>query len=128
MLSTSLVFPHIDSAAANQQNITASGYDLKEKTAVSERMQPWFSWDHPGPVSPVLFPGTAWGAGLAEQPLNDINPMIEELIKEKAMPGAVVFVAKQGQIVKHEAFGYAYKYKDDQFTEAKNPLKMKKEV
>ncbi len=87
-----------------------------------------FPWDHPGKSSPVLHPGSARGAGMVEGPLNEIDGIMEEMIDSRVMPGAVALVARRGHIVKHEAYGMAYQYKDDGLTEADQPISMAKDT
>ncbi|XKE79444.1 beta-lactamase family protein [Oceanobacillus kapialis] len=58
------------------------------------------------------------------QPLADLDGEVEAAIAENVMPGAVVFIAKQGEVVKHDAYGYAARYTDDQFTEMEDPVAM----
>ncbi|MBM7645631.1 CubicO group peptidase (beta-lactamase class C family) [Scopulibacillus daqui] len=82
------------------------------------------SWDNPGPSSPVLHPGTPNAAGMRQEPLKVMDDKIREAINEKVMPGAVVLIARRGTIVKEQAYGYAAKYQDDQFTPMKHPVKM----
>lgn len=93
-----------------------------------EKERAVFTWNHPKPSAPVLHPGSAKSAGMLKAPLEEIDPLMEKLIGEKVMPGAVALVARSGHIAKHEAYGYAYRYTDDQFTEAENPLKMKNDT
>ncbi|GAA0469677.1 serine hydrolase [Alkalibacillus silvisoli] len=81
-----------------------------------------FTWDEPGPTSPVLHPGSTIGAGMVEEPLNQIDDVIEGMVDEGVMPGAVTFVARKGHIVQHEAYGYSYQYEDDQLTETDQPI------
>ncbi len=81
-----------------------------------------FSWDAPGKSSAVLHKGTPASAGMAQDPLTDIDKAVNDAIAQKVMPGAVVLVARKGTIVKEQAYGYAYRYTDDQFTEASVPV------
>ncbi|SDZ93350.1 CubicO group peptidase, beta-lactamase class C family [Thalassobacillus cyri] len=89
---------------------------------------PVFSWNNPGPVSPVLHPGSVRGAGMVQAPLEAINSLMESKIEEGVMPGAVTFVARRGHIVQHEAYGHAALYEDDQGTVMDQPVAMKKDT
>ncbi|MBA4493386.1 serine hydrolase [Paenactinomyces guangxiensis] len=96
-----------------------SGHELKT---------PPSSWDRPLPSSPILHPGTPRSAGMDRGPLKAIDPFIEESIQNKMMPGAVVFIARRGAIVKHQAYGYSARYQDDEFTPMDKPVPMKKDT
>ncbi|CEG25474.1 serine hydrolase domain-containing protein [Bacillus sp. B-jedd] len=102
--------------------------EQREGKAGFQKAHPVFSWDNPGPLSPVLHKGSIRGAGMVEKPLNEIDSYMDQMISEGAMPGAVAFVARRGHIVKHDAYGYAYKYEDDQFTESENPIPMREDT
>ncbi|WP_059172350.1 serine hydrolase domain-containing protein [Bacillus sp. FJAT-27445] len=102
--------------------------EQREENSGSQRAHPIFSWDRPGPLSPVLHRGSIRGAGMIGEPLDQIDGLMNQFISEKAMPGAVAFVARSGHIVKHDAYGYAYRYEDDQFTESKNPILMREDT
>ncbi|SEH98055.1 CubicO group peptidase, beta-lactamase class C family [Halobacillus karajensis] len=91
-------------------------------------VHPVFSWDQPGPSSPVLHPGSIRGAGMRAEPLKKIDNLLQNAIEDKVMPGAVAYVARRGHIVKQQAYGYALKYKDDNFTESENPIPMKEDT
>ncbi|MDP4552553.1 serine hydrolase [Alkalihalobacillus macyae] len=114
--------------------LAAPGPTIEEKGKVnhhqnhnpSNKAHPNFSWDNPGPTSPVLHKGSFKGAGMRKQPLQQIDDMLQHAINEKVMPGAVAFVARRGHIVKEEAYGYSARYTDDEFTEMKNPIPMSK--
>ncbi|HET7657040.1 MAG TPA: serine hydrolase domain-containing protein, partial [Bacillales bacterium] len=86
------------------------------------------SWDQPGPSSPVLHQGSAKAAGLVQLPLNEMDGAIKDAIANRVMPGAVVLVARRGTIAKWQAYGYAARYTDADFTEMKNPVKMQKDT
>nr|WP_157087676.1 serine hydrolase domain-containing protein [Oceanobacillus damuensis] len=87
-----------------------------------------FSWGNPGPASPVLHPGSAKGAGMMEEPLQQINPLMEEMIENGTFPGAVTFVARKGHIVQHEAYGNAFLYEDDQGNLTDDPIAMSEDT
>lgn len=63
-------------------------------------------------------------AGFDPVKLKGIDRAITEAIEDGITPGAVVLVAKDGKIVKEEAYGYAQKY--DMGELLSNPRKMKK--
>jgi CubicO group peptidase (beta-lactamase class C family) len=93
----------------------------------SEKLPP-SSWDNPLPSSPVLHPGTPSSAGMDPEPLKSLDTYIEQAIQNRVMPGAVVLVARRGAIVKHQAYGYAARYADDQFTPLPDPVPMRKDT
>ncbi|KSU59473.1 serine hydrolase [[Bacillus] enclensis] len=110
--------------------VFAEGGDKDRPVSKAEqvRAHPAFTWGNPAPSSPVLHPGSARGAGMIQSTLDRIDPMMEEKIEEGVMPGAVALVARSGQIVKHEAYGDAYRYTDGDFTEADSPIAMQKDT
>lgn len=75
-----------------------------------------------------LQPGNAKDVDMLQQPLNEIDASIMHAMLDKEMPGAVVLVARDGNIVKHNAYGYALRYADDDFNEVDNPVKMEKDM
>ncbi len=83
-----------------------------------------FSWDHPGSSSQLLHDGQPKDAGMVEEPLNKIDQIIQNAINQKVMPGAVVSITRKGTTVKEQAYGYAYRYLDDQYTESDEPILM----
>lgn len=101
---------------------------MEKKKKTSQRMHPLFSWDRPGPILPILKHGSPQNAGMMKQPLKEIDSAIESMIEHGMMPGAVAFVARRGHIVKHEAYGNAYQYRDGEFTEADHPIPMKEDT
>ncbi|RHW41440.1 class A beta-lactamase-related serine hydrolase [Neobacillus notoginsengisoli] len=115
------------SAAEGSRN-TGTSMEQREGKAGSQKAHPVFAWDKPGPLSPVLHNGSVRGAGMVKQPLDEIDGHMNEMISEGVMPGAVAFVARRGHIVKHDAYGFAYKYKDDQFTKSENPIPMREDT
>ncbi|MCM3393466.1 serine hydrolase [Cytobacillus sp. FSL W8-0315] len=123
-LSTSLFIPAAYPASAQSAEGVKPTMERKDHKEVKYKSHPIFSWDRPGPISPILHPGSAAGAGMVQQPLNEIDPLMEGMISEGVMPGAVTFVARRGHIVKQDAYGYSYRYTDDKFTEAQNPIEM----
>lgn len=91
---------------------------------VHEQAHPHFSWGNPGPSSPVLHPGSIRGAGMVAEPLKEISDVMNRMIENDVMPGAVTFVARRGHIVQHEAYGYAALYKNESGKTMDNPIKM----
>jgi CubicO group peptidase (beta-lactamase class C family) len=77
-------------------------------------------------ASPVLSPGSPDSVNMLQKPLNEIDSVIQQGITDKYMPGAVVLVAHQGKIVKEDAYGYAARYLDADYTEMDHPVKMQK--
>ncbi|WP_409294228.1 serine hydrolase [Peribacillus sp. SCS-26] len=93
------------------------------------RPHPVFTWDSPAvPMSGVLHPGSARGAGMMPGPLAAIDGVVNSAISEGVMPGAVALVARGGSIVKHEAYGHSAKYVDGSFTPMQNPVGMQKDT
>src|SRR5699024_6893281 len=75
-----------------------------------------------------LQPETTENVEMIEQPHDDMDDAIEEAISEKVMPGAVVLIARDGKVVKHDAYGYAARYLDDDFTEMDEPIEMQEDT
>ncbi|MBM7692107.1 CubicO group peptidase (beta-lactamase class C family) [Peribacillus deserti] len=97
----------------------------EKKFTAGTHPHPIFSWNSPiMPVSNVLHPGSARGAGMVEAPLLEIDTIMNTAISDKVMPGAVAFAARGGHIVKNKAYGYAVRYLDGSFTESPNPIQM----
>lgn len=91
----------------------------------SQLPHPVFTWNTDVfPASSVLHPGSARGAGMVEAPLQAIDPIINQAISDKVMPGAVAFVARGGRIVKHQAYGYSAKYVDGSLSDMEDPVHM----
>ena len=122
-LGTSLLAP--SALAAPGPTIEKEG---KINVNQLSKSHPAFSWDNPGPTSPVLHPGSIKGAGMREEPLGEIDGLLESAIDDQVMPGAVAFVARRGHIVKEEAYGYSAQYTDGDFTEMDNPIPMSKDT
>lgn len=120
----------LGSAAAihADQNMHKPTIEKQEKKYVQEKPHPKFSWGTPGPTSPVLHPGSIRGAGMVEQPLTAIDNVMESMINNHVMPGAVTFVAKRGHIVQHEAYGHSLLYEDDEGNEVDHPISMSKDT
>ncbi|TDL62323.1 class A beta-lactamase-related serine hydrolase [Rhodococcus qingshengii] len=98
---------------------------VEKLTFPSKNPHPVFTWNSTViPISSVLHPSSARGAGMVEAPLQQIDRIMNQAISQKLMPGAVTFVARAGKIVKHDAYGYSAQYTDDKFTEMDNPIPM----
>jgi len=66
--------------------------------------------------SKVFVPAKPEAAGMSTERLSKIDGFMNDLVAKNAIPGSVVFVARNGKIVLHKAYGY-----DD--IETKTPLK-----
>ncbi len=66
--------------------------------------------------SKVFVPAKPEAAGMSTERLSKIDGFMNDLVVKNAIPGSVVFVARNGKIVLHKAYGY-----DD--IETKTPLK-----
>ncbi|WP_172370675.1 serine hydrolase domain-containing protein [Sporosarcina jiandibaonis] len=128
VLTTTLLFNTGTATNAEDGKINRSTVKKKENKLATSNPHPEFSWGNSGPVSPVLHPGSVKGAGMVEEPLLEIDSVIEEMIENGTMPGAVTFVARRGHIVQHEAYGQAVLYSDDTGTEVENPISMDKDT
>lgn len=122
VLTTSLL---VSSAILVQADQPPTNENQSKK---GERAHPVFSWGTPGPTSPVLHPGSVRGAGMRQAPLNKIDPIMESMIDEGVMPGAVTFVARKGHIVQNEAYGHALLYEDDQGNLVDQPISMQNDT
>jgi CubicO group peptidase (beta-lactamase class C family) len=101
----------------------------KHASLTAQPPHPIFTWNSDKiPVTSVLHPGSARGAGMVEAPLQKIDGIINQAITDHVMPGAVVLVARGGTIVKEEAYGYSARYSDGSFTEMENPIMMQKDT
>lgn len=125
VLGTGVMIP-VSFAQGNQAPGTS--IEHREAKGGSMELHPVFPWDKPGPLSPVLHKGSVRGAGMIQQPLDEIDGHMENMIADGVMPGAVAFVARRGHVVKQEAYGFAYRYEDDQFTESSEPIKMEEDT
>jgi CubicO group peptidase (beta-lactamase class C family) len=123
LLGTSTVFANND--LPNDPTIEKQG----KPTFPSKKPHPVFTWNSTViPVSSVLHPSSARGAGMVEAPLHQIDQIMNQAISQKLMPGAVTFVARAGKIVKHDAYGYSAQYTDGKFTEMENPIPMENDT
>ena len=113
---------------AENRMIDSSTIEKKENKIATSKPHPKFTWGNPGPTSPVLHPGSVKGAGMMEEPLLEIDSVMDEMIENGTMPGAVTFVARRGHIVQHEAYGHSVLYQDDNGTKVDNPISMDKDT
>lgn len=113
-------------AFANSDVPMNPSIEKREKAGFpSMKPHPIFTWNSDViPVSSVLHRGSARGAGMSEERLLQIDPIINQAISENVMPGAVTFVARGGKIVKQDAYGYSAKYIDGSHKEMNNPIAM----
>lgn len=123
LVGTSTVFANND--LPNHPTI-----EKEEKLTIpSKNPHPAFTWNSTIiPVSSVLHPSSARGAGMVEAPLQQIDQIMNEAISKKLMPGAVTYVARAGNVVKHDAYGYSAKYTDGTFTEMEKPIPMENDT
>ena len=87
-----------------------------------------FPWDKPGLSSPVLRWGAPKAAGMKVGPLNAIDSHIQQAIRERTTPGAVVLIARRGIVVKHKAYGHSLLYRDDRYTPVEKPIAMREDT
>ncbi|WP_349408476.1 serine hydrolase [Pseudalkalibacillus sp. SCS-8] len=87
-----------------------------------------YRWGEPGHSTPVLHPGAAQSVGMSEEPLDEIEGVMESMIEKDVMPGAVTLVARKGTIVQHESYGHAARYVDDKKTEMEDPIEMEEDT
>lgn len=102
----------------------ASGLVFPKTVGAHGNSIPNKSWNNPGIGAPVLHPGSVKGAGMRQEPLQEIDDVLHDAIKDNTTPGAVVLVGRSGHIVKQQAYGDAARYVDDSFTEMENPVAM----
>ncbi|MGE8203180.1 serine hydrolase [Heyndrickxia sp. NPDC080065] len=121
LLSTTLWF-------STQGHIFNSSPNKVVASKIEDHVPTNSPWDHPGASSQVLHTGSPEAAGMVSTPLNEIDQVMNDAIGQKVMPGAVVHIARKGITVKEQAYGYSYRYKDDQFTESDQPILMKKDT
>jgi CubicO group peptidase (beta-lactamase class C family) len=100
--------------------------EKEEKLTIpSKKPHPVFKWDATEiPISNVLHPSSARGAGMVQAPLKQIDQIMNLAISQKLMSGAVTLVARAGKVVKNDAYGYSALYIDGKFTEMENPIPM----
>lgn len=127
-LFTMMLFSTETTSIAKSDHFNGPEIEKQNNKKTSLKPHPEFSWGTPAPSSPVLHPGSIKGAGMMAEPLSNIDSMMETMIEDGLFPGAVTFVARGGHIVQHEAYGHAYLYEDDNFTEAENQIEMKKDT
>ena len=132
-LGMSMIFP---TAFWNPPFLAASAETTPKKPEVeiggvqvipSQNHHP-FPWDKPGHSSPVLRWGAPQAAGMKVGPLNAIDPHIQEAVRERTMPGAVVLIARRGVVAKHKAYGHSLLYRDNRYTPAEKPIAMREDT
>lgn len=128
LLFSTMLFSIRTSINADQGNKHEPTIEKQDKKKSKVQPHPIFTWDSPGSSSPVLHPGSAKGAGMIEDSLFGIDSVMESMIKNGSMPGAVTLVARRGHIVQHESYGNAVLYQDDSGTEVEEPVAMKKDT
>ncbi len=81
VLTTTLLFN--TGAATNAENgkIHSPTMEKKENKVSTSNPHPKFTWGNSGPVSPVLHPGSVKGAGMMEEPLLEIDSVMDEMIE-----------------------------------------------
>ncbi|MFK9091777.1 serine hydrolase [Bacillus salipaludis] len=125
------VFLGTSTVLANNDTTIVPTIEKQEKSSpfTSEKPHPVFTWNSTViPVSSVLHPSSAKGAGMVTAQLQQIDQILNQAISEKVMPGAVAFVARGGKIVKHTAYGNSAQYTDGKFTEMENPIPMQEDT
>jgi len=75
-------------------------------------------------AAPIVQPGTPGSVQMLQEPLDEIDDVIQQGIADQYMAGSVFLAARSGTIVKEDAYGYAARYLDDDFTEMENPVEM----
>ncbi|WP_010531671.1 serine hydrolase domain-containing protein [Lentibacillus jeotgali] len=74
--------------------------------------------------APIVQPGPADSVQMLQAPLDEIDDVMQQGINDKYMAGSVFLAARNGTIVKEDAYGYAARYLDNDFTEMENPVDM----
>src|SRR5699024_1722888 len=87
-----------------------------------------YPWNQPDcPCARTLHVGSPEQAGLVPQALAAIDGTVNDVLKRRAAPGAVLVVARRGVIAKWQAYGYARLYKTADFDKGDQPLPMRKD-
>ncbi|WP_082235735.1 serine hydrolase domain-containing protein [Halobacillus massiliensis] len=128
VITASLLFNPTAERSVHADQLKKPTIENRAHKKTQESPHPVFSWNNPGPSSPVLHPGSVKGAGMRQEPLRAIDSVIETSISEGALPGAVTLVARKGHIVQNEAYGHSLLYEDDQKNQVQNPLHMEKDT
>src|SRR5699024_11761412 len=58
-------------------------------------------------AAPMVEPGPPGSVQMLQEPLDEIDGVIQQGITDRYMAGSVVLAAKSGTIVKEDAYGYA---------------------
>ncbi|PTM59562.1 serine hydrolase domain-containing protein [Desmospora activa] len=125
-LAIVLMLPN--SAWAQDSTTTIELRETKETPTASGLLhvdQGRMSWGQPGRISPILHPGTPESAGMKREPIQAIDPYMEEVVQSGQSPGAVVLVARRGHVVKIDSYGDALRYRDDTGTPVDDPIPMR---
>lgn len=127
---TAPVLANPDSGSAQSAGTAApsASVEVRENSGKQGYRPLAHPWDRPGQSAKVLHPGAPAAAGMLPGPLANIDPFIESNIQNHMMPGAVVFVARRGVVVKEQAYGYASLYADDKFTQVASPIPMRQDT
>jgi serine-type D-Ala-D-Ala carboxypeptidase len=67
--------------------------------------------------------GTPELVGMDREKLSEIDQAVEKAISDGITPGATLLIAKDGKIVKEEAYGFAQKYDMGELLDKPNPMK-----
>lgn len=119
------------SVFANSDAPISPTIEVKEKhnSFSSQKPHPVFTWNSTKiPVTSVLHPSSARGAGMVDAPLQQIDTIMNNYISQNLFPGAVAFVARGGKVVKQTAYGHSALYTDGKFTEMENPIAMQEDT
>ena len=72
---------------------------------------------------PELIWGSAENAGFSVEKLTEVDRLITKEV-EQGFPGAVLLIAKNGQVVKHTAYGYRQKYNGGKLLTSPLPMEV----
>jgi serine-type D-Ala-D-Ala carboxypeptidase len=67
--------------------------------------------------------GTPELVGMDAEKLSEVDQAVEKAISDGITPGATLLIAKDGKIVKEEAYGFAQKYDMGELLDKPNPMK-----
>nr|WP_124728638.1 serine hydrolase domain-containing protein [Staphylospora marina] len=129
-LSMVLVLPSVMWAKPSPQDSDSMEKPERKVSALSRDFTspPADPWDPPRPSSPVLRNAPPQAAGMHPEPLRSLDESVREAVRANMTPGAVVLIARRGNIVKHEAYGHAVRYADDRFLPHPTPVPMRKDT
>lgn len=129
VLAMALILP--SSAWADDSALSIEPRERKDSTPVAFGIhadQGRMSWGQPGRNSPILHPGSPNSVGMKPEPIKAIDPYMEQVVQSGQSAGAVVLVARRGQVVKLDAYGDALRYRDDAGTPVDQPIPMRKDT